>query len=165
MKEYETVYITTPELPETQATQLNDRIKSLVEKHQGTFFFSRSMGKKKLAYQINKQTKGAYYCVDYTANGDVVAELERMFRFDENVMRYLTVVKADTVDVEARRAEIAARGEDRQEAVVTETVAVEKEVVETKPAEAKSTEGDPAKTEKVEAAPAEESGEKKEKAE
>ncbi len=111
MREYETVYIAHPDLAEAQIDQLNDRLKSIVERNQGTFFFARSMGKRKLAYIINRQNKGAYYCLDYAAGGNTVAELERALRLDENVMRFLTVMRSEKVDPEARAAEIAARGE------------------------------------------------------
>lgn len=113
MKEYETVYITQPDLSDSQIGQLNDRVKSIVEKNKGTLFFARSMGTKKLAYTIAKKNKGIYYCLDYAAEGPTVHEIERMFRLNEDVMRFLTVEKADKVDIEARRAEIAARGEDK----------------------------------------------------
>jgi small subunit ribosomal protein S6 len=70
------------------------------------------MGKRTLAYPISKQTKGLYTCLDYAANGPAVSEIERNLRLDENVLRYLTVVKAEEIDVEARAAEVVARGED-----------------------------------------------------
>jgi small subunit ribosomal protein S6 len=113
VKEYETVYITQPDLTDKQIGQLNDRVKSIVEKNNGTLFFARSMGTKKLAYPIAKRTKGIYYCLDYAAEGSAVQEIERAFRLNEDVIRFLTVEKAKKVDVEARRAEIAARGEDK----------------------------------------------------
>lgn len=113
MKEYETVYITQPDLTDSQVGQLNDRVKSIVEKNKGTLFFARSMGTKKLAYPIAKKTKGIYYCLDYAAEGDTVREIERTFRLNEDVVRFLTVVKSEKIDIEARRAEIAARGEDK----------------------------------------------------
>lgn len=113
MKEYETVYITQPDLTDAQIGTLNDRVKSIVEKNEGTLFFARSMGTKKLAYAIAKKTKGIYYCLDYAAKGDTVHEIERAFRLNEDVVRFLTVVKSENVDIEARSAEIAARGEDK----------------------------------------------------
>lgn len=129
MKEYETVYITQPDLTDKQIGQLNDRVKSIVEKNNGTLFFARSMGTKKLAYPIAKRTKGIYYCLDYAAEGPAVQEMERMFRLNEDVIRFLTVEKAKKVDVEARRAEIAARGEDKPvETRVEAEVKVEEEV-------------------------------------
>ncbi len=119
MREYECVYIANPELTDSQLTELNDRTKTIVEKNDGHFFYARSMGKRRLAYTIAKKNKGIYYCVDFAAGGKTVAELERMYRMNENVMRFLTTVKAEKVDVEARMAEIAARGEDKP--AVTET--------------------------------------------
>ena len=121
MREYECVYIANPELTDSQVTELNDRTKAIVEKNEGHFFYARSMGKRRLAYPINKQSKGIYYCVDFAAGGNTVAEIERMYRLNENVMRFLTVVKSEKVDVEARRAEIAARGEDQPAVAATES--------------------------------------------
>jgi small subunit ribosomal protein S6 len=112
MREYETVVITKPDLPESQQRQINDRLKTLIEKHQGRLFFARNMGRRSLAYSIKKCTKGVYTCFDYAAVGTAVSELERSMRLDEDVLRFLTVVRHEEIDVEARAAEIVARGED-----------------------------------------------------
>ena len=132
MKEYETVYITQPDLNEKQIGELNDRVKSIVEKNKGTLFFARSMGTKKLAYTIGKRNKGIYYCLDYAAEGPTVHEIERAFRLNEDVIRFLTVEKAEKVDIEARRAEIAARGEDKPVETKVETEVKVEEKVEIK---------------------------------
>lgn len=121
MREYETVIITKPDLPETEFNQTGDKIKAIIEKHDGRFFYARSMGRKSLAYPIRKQTKGVYTCLDYAAVGPTVSELERMLRIDDSVLRFLTVLKNEDVDVEARAAEIVARGEDRAPSVEEES--------------------------------------------
>lgn len=126
MREYEMVYILQPQMTETQINQLNARLKGLIEKNDGRLFYTKSMGKKNLAYVIKKQTKGVYYTLDYAAKGDCVAELEHSLMLDENCLRFLTVVKADKVDVEARAAEIEAKGEglpatEEKEGVVSTT--------------------------------------------
>ena len=123
MREYETIFIAQPNLPESQHKQLVERIGSLIERHEGRLFYARDMGKRSLAYPIGKQTKGHYTCLDYASKGTAVGELERQLRLDENVLRFLTVVKAETVDIEARQAEIAARGEDAPAPAVEETPA------------------------------------------
>lgn len=105
------VYILQPQMTEAQINQLNARLKSLIEKNDGRLFYAKSMGKKNLAYVIKKQNKGIYYTLDYAAKGDCVAELERSLMLDENCLRFLTVVKADKVDIEARAAEVEAKGE------------------------------------------------------
>lgn len=112
MKEYETIYITHPNLSDSQQTQIYERLRSVIEKCKGQVFFHRSMGKKSLSYRIKKQTSGVYMLMDYAAEGGAVSELERHFRLDENVLRFLTVVRKESVDVEARAAEVIARGED-----------------------------------------------------
>ena len=112
MREYETVLITQPNITDNDQAKINNRISSLIEKHSGKLFFAKSLGRKNLAYSIKKQTKGYYTCIDYTAEGGIVNEIERGLRIDENVLRFLTVVKNENVDIETRLAEITARGED-----------------------------------------------------
>ena len=116
MREYETVFITQPNLSDSQQNQIIDRFKTMIERNEGTLFFVRNMGKRALSYPIAKQTKGLYTCLDYAANGPAVGEIERNMRLDENVIRFLTTVKTEEIDVEARAAEIAARGEDKDPA-------------------------------------------------
>lgn len=120
MREYETVFITQPNLPDSQQKQLLERVGSLIERHEGRLFYARNMGRRTLAYPIAKQTKGIYTCLDYASKGSAVGELERNLRLDENVLRFLTTVKAEEVDVEARAAEIVARGEDVEPALPEE---------------------------------------------
>lgn len=114
MREYETVYIAQPQLSDAQIGQLNTKLKGLIEKHDGRLFYARSLGKKNLAYRIKKQTKGIYFCLDFAAAGGCVGELERSLMLDENVLRFLTIVKAEKVDIDTRTAEIEARGEAAQ---------------------------------------------------
>lgn len=112
MREYETVIITKPDLPDTRFNQTGEKIKTIIEKHDGRLFFARNMGRKSLSYPIRKCTKGVYTCFDYAAQGTTVSDIERALRIDDGVLRFLTVVKNEEVDVEARAAEIVARGED-----------------------------------------------------
>lgn len=111
MREYEMVFILQPQIADAQANQINEKIKTTIERYDGRLFFSRSLGRKNLSYRIKKQTKGLYYILDYAAQGECVKDLERSLMLDENVLRFLTVVKNQKVDVDARTAEIEARGE------------------------------------------------------
>lgn len=120
MREYETVVITRPDLPDSQFNQTGEKIKAIIEKYDGRLFYARSMGKRSMAYPIKKETKGLYTCFDYAAQGTAVGELERALRIDDGVLRFLTVLKNEEVDVEARAAEIVARGEDVAQAAADE---------------------------------------------
>ncbi len=132
MREYETVVITKADLPESRITQTGEKIKTIIEKHDGRLFYARSMGRRALAYPIKKQSKGVYTCLDYAAQGTAVSELERMLRIDDTVLRFLTVVKNEEVDVEARAAEVVARGEDVSQQAEAETEAKAEVKTETK---------------------------------
>ena len=112
MKEYETIFITHPDQPETNVAAITEKVEGLIKKQGGHLFFSQNMGKKSLAYPIQKQTKGLYTCLDYAGEGEIVSEIEKVMRFDETVMRFLTVVKNGEVDVEARKAEIQKKSEE-----------------------------------------------------
>lgn len=111
MREYETVFITQPNISDSEQAKINDKLTSLVEKHSGKLFYARKMGKRTLAYAIQKNTKGFYTVLDYAADKNAVEEVERNLRLDESVLRFLTVVKNESVDVEARAAEVLAKGE------------------------------------------------------
>lgn len=136
MREYETVYIAQPQLSDAQLSQINTKLKGLIEKHDGRLFFAQGMGKKNLGYRIKKQTKGVYFCLDYAAAGGCISELERSLMLDENILRFLTVVKTEKVDIDARAAEIEARGEAT--AALGEKEAQQKESIEEENAEIKS---------------------------
>lgn len=110
MREYETVYVLQPNMSEGDQQKFAQKYEAIVGKFDGTVLFNRTMGKKTLAYPINKQSKGIYYCLDYaTSNGGVVAEIERQMKLDENVLRYLTTVRSKDLDIEARKLEIASQ--------------------------------------------------------
>lgn len=113
MREYETVYIADPSLSDPKLNEFNERLKGIISRSLGRLFFARQLGKMALAYPIQKQIKGTYMCLDYAGAGSVVAEIERVLRFDESILRFLTIVKREDIDIEARAAEIVARGEDR----------------------------------------------------
>ena len=49
------------------------------------------MGQRKLAYPINKEINGFYYVVDFSASQETVAELNRRFRLDENIVRHMII--------------------------------------------------------------------------
>ena len=117
MNEYETIVVTQPNITESDNTKISSKLSSLIERGSGRLFYAKDMGQKTLAYPIKKQTKAVYTCFDYAGAGDVVQDFERALRIDENVLRFLTVVKNTNVDIEARAAEIVAKGEDISPAV------------------------------------------------
>lgn len=106
MREYETVYILDPTLAEADVKHSLDRIGELIGRHGGTIFRSQNMGKKNLAYRIKKQSRGYYIALDYCGDNTAVAEIERGFKLDERVLRYLTVKLNDDVNIEERKKQL-----------------------------------------------------------
>jgi len=110
MKRYETTYILRPSLGEDQFAEIIDRTNNIVRNDGGAIIHLERWGTKKLAYEINKETSGHYVYFDYAASGTTVPELERIFRIDDRVLRYLTIKLDDAIDQEtiAREVERAA---------------------------------------------------------
>lgn len=106
MKRYETTYILRPSLGEDQFAEIIERANSVIKNDGGAIIQLERWGTRKLAYEINKETSGHYVYFDYAATGSTVQELERIFRIDDRVLRYLTIKLADSIDQETIAGEI-----------------------------------------------------------
>ncbi|PIR19932.1 MAG: 30S ribosomal protein S6 [Deltaproteobacteria bacterium CG11_big_fil_rev_8_21_14_0_20_47_16] len=125
MREYETTFIVRAELSDDAVRQLSDRIKSVIERHNGAVLDFQIMGRQNLAYRIEKQAKGNYVFIDYTGDTAVVAEVERTLRLDEGILKFLTVKTGENVDAKVRLEEIRVRKEKLAEAMAAPAVAAE----------------------------------------
>ncbi len=108
MRRYETIVIFDPDLAEDDRTSLSDRIKEIIPQQEGVLIEEDVWGTKKLAYPIKKKPRGFYVRFDYCGMGAVVDELERFFRIDDRVMKYLTVQLDADADVARIQADLAA---------------------------------------------------------
>lgn len=107
MRRYETVFIIDPDASVEQRTAILDRINNEIEKYQGALLQHDEWGLRKMAYPVKKKPRGYYILTDYCGNGEIVSEIERFFRIDDNVMKYMTVQIAENIDPEQAKAEIA----------------------------------------------------------
>ena len=87
---YETIFIVNPSLEEAAATAVVDKVKSLVEAN-GTNVEVEDWGKRRLAYPIEDQTEGVYTLVRFESKPDFPAELDRVFKITEGVLRSMTL--------------------------------------------------------------------------
>jgi len=101
MRRYEIMFIADPILTEEEVDQLNGEVEALVRGGGGEVESVEKMGRKRLAYEIDRRTDGFYVLFTVSANGEVVREVERRFRVMDQVLRYLTV----RVDLEEKRLE------------------------------------------------------------
>ncbi len=115
---YETTFITRSEISDEAQKALVERLNGVVAQFDGEVVLSEDWGRRKLAYPIQKESRGLYTYVVYTGKGDVVHEMERNLRLNEHVLRFLTVNLANEFDSEAfrkRRADIHAAAKRREE--------------------------------------------------
>ena len=89
---YEALYILKPDLTEEQTAALVERFKSVAESN-GTVSEVNEWGKRRLAYPINDLMEGYYVLMTFTAAAAVPAELDRIFRITDGVMRSMIVCK------------------------------------------------------------------------
>lgn len=111
MRHYETIFIVHPELPEDDTNAVIDKFKGILEDGGATMSKVDLWGRRRLAYPVKKQTKGFYVLFEYGAEPGAVEEMERIFKIDENVIRFLTVKIDDVFDIEAIEAAKAAQEE------------------------------------------------------
>lgn len=97
---YETVIIFDPEY--TKLKYKIKKYKDLLQKYSGDFkdFNVDDMGEKKLAYEIKKHKMGYYVLIRWQGTPENVAELERLLRVDDIVMKFMTVRMSDDEDYE-----------------------------------------------------------------
>jgi len=104
MNFYELMFIVNGELTKEDAGSEFEKFKEIVEKGNGEILKVDEWGLKKLAYPIKKKNTGYYYVVLLKADYELVKEIERNFRINENLFRHL-FVKLDQrkVDIPAEK--------------------------------------------------------------
>ena len=99
MNNYETVFIATPVLSDAQVQEVFGKFQGVITENGGQIVNKEDWGLKKLAYPIQKKTTGFYFFIEFTGEGDIVETLEKQYRRDERVIRFLTF-KQDKYAVE-----------------------------------------------------------------
>ena len=89
---YEVLYIIDPTLGEEETAALVARFKELAEGH-GTVTEVDEWGKRRLAYLINKEAEGYYVLIDFTSVPAFTAELDRIYKITDGVLRSLIIKK------------------------------------------------------------------------
>ena len=120
--QYETVFILTPVLSETQMKEAVQKFKDILKKNDVEIVHEEHWGLKKLAYPIQKKSTGFYHLFEYRADGDVIEAMETEMKRDERMLRFLTV-KLDKHAVEynekkrrkAKQQQNEGKGSEQQE--------------------------------------------------
>jgi len=88
---YETAVLLNAALEDEQIQSLISRIKELISTNGGEISEIEDWGRKRLAYMVNKNKIGYYAIFRFNALPDLVSKLERFYKLDESVLRYLTI--------------------------------------------------------------------------
>jgi len=91
MAHYEAMVLLKSSLTDEEVNGMTEKLGGLITKLGGQITHTVSWGKKKLAYEINKEKKAVYLIFRFDAGGALVKELERACRLDEQVMRLMIV--------------------------------------------------------------------------
>ena len=108
MRRYEQIFILRPSLGEEEITKVIENSEQIVLDQGGAIISQNKWGMRKMAYPIKKEPQGYYIFSDFAATPGAVAEIERKFRIDDAVLKYLTVKISDDISadeiVEAQNA-------------------------------------------------------------
>lgn len=94
MAKYETMLVTSATLDEEATTALVGKFKSLIEAN-GTIEAIDEWGKRRLAYPINDEAEGIYNVITFTCEPDFPAELDRVYKITEGVLRTMIIAEAE----------------------------------------------------------------------
>ena len=90
LNQYETVFIATPVLSDTQVKEAVNKFKKIITSGGGEIIHEENWGLRKLAYPIQKKSTGFDYLIEFKAEGSLIAKLETEYRRDEKIIRFLT---------------------------------------------------------------------------
>ncbi|HEY6184514.1 MAG TPA: 30S ribosomal protein S6 [Terriglobales bacterium] len=96
---YELMFIVRPDMPEEEQDKLVSTLESAITSSGGALKKVERMGKRRLAYTIQRLFEGIYILLTVEGSGGLVHELERRLRVTEQVIKFLTV----RVDEEQKR--------------------------------------------------------------
>jgi small subunit ribosomal protein S6 len=93
MRHYEIILLIHPDQSE-QVNAMVERYKGVVTASGGKVHRMEDWGRRQLAYMIQKLAKAHYICMNIECSNEALAELETGFRFNDAVLRHLTVQKS-----------------------------------------------------------------------
>ncbi|PWW08827.1 small subunit ribosomal protein S6 [Paenibacillus cellulosilyticus] len=91
MRKYEVMYILRSDVEQESVQAIVDKFNGVITNGGGEVAKTDLIGKRRLAYEINKQRDGIYVLVHFSAPVEVIAELDRVMKIADEVVRVLIV--------------------------------------------------------------------------
>lgn len=105
MREYELVYIMKADLPAEKTARIKEKVMKILNDNKSVIKADLDWGRKKLAYPIEAINFGQYFFINFEGDGTFIPELERTLKYDEDVLRFLTV-RMDEIKEKTRTGEL-----------------------------------------------------------
>jgi small subunit ribosomal protein S6 len=121
MNRYETIFILEADIPDAEREPILEKVKSMIPPQNGVLLMFDDWGNRKLAYPIKKKMHGRYIRLDYCGIGKLVDDLERFFRLDHRVLKYMTILLVKDADPEALKEAMKSEQSQTQEADSSQT--------------------------------------------
>lgn len=91
LNQYETVFIATPVLSESQMKEAVAKYLDFIKENEGELVYEEDWGLRKLAYPIQKKTTGFYHLIEFKSEPAFIEKLETQYKRDERIIRFQTV--------------------------------------------------------------------------
>jgi small subunit ribosomal protein S6 len=127
MNNYETLYVLKPTLTDEETAANITKIEEILVREGAEILATNKMGMRRLAYPVEKNERGVYTIVYFKAEGTVINELERNLKFNEEVIKYLTVRYTKKKEVAQFEKLVKAASVVKEEAPKAEEAPVEVE--------------------------------------
>ena len=107
MREYETVFVLDPKLDEDQVNDEVGKVQDTIKSVEGEIIGVEPGGKRRLTYEIKGNKEGYYTLITFRSKPSSIAEIERSYKLNENVLRHIIV---NSVGKKAEGPEAEERG-------------------------------------------------------
>lgn len=94
MNKYETIFLIKNTLTEEQRKKTIETIKNYINSN-GKITKEEDFGERNLAYEIKKNNKAYYYSIEFDAKAESIIELERMYRINDDILKFIVLRKDD----------------------------------------------------------------------
>ncbi|RAL23396.1 30S ribosomal protein S6 [Thermoflavimicrobium daqui] len=91
MRKYELNFIVRPDVDEETLKATREKVQAVITNGGGEILEEQDLGKRRLAYMIDKYREGIYTIYSFNADADVVSELDRVININDNIIRHLTI--------------------------------------------------------------------------
>ncbi|AAU27674.1 TPA: 30S ribosomal protein S6 [Legionella pneumophila] len=100
MRHYEIMFLVHPDQSE-QVPGMVERYEGIITKHNGKIHRKEDLGRRQLAYSINKVHKAHYILMNVECNLDALNEIKNAFKFNDAILRHLITVQKQAITTES----------------------------------------------------------------